>query len=365
MNIKNKVLKVIVFFIIGILIFQILTYIFVPKWINSLDSPPSRIKSYYKEKKNSIDVLMVGNSDLSEGYSPILVWKNYGITSYNLGTQKQSIGFSYYMIKEAIKYQDIKMIVMDMDSAFTAPKVPETRSRQFFDNIRLGKEKFEAINDSKLKIEDKDRLSYFFPLLRFHTRWNELKEEDFKKSLEDEYQKLSYKGGVVITDVEPYVYDKNYMKERNKKVEMNEINLYYMNKIFELCREKNIKLLCIEIPSATNGVDKKNNNSPFYNWTLAKSKYVDELTKKYGVEFIDFNLPENIEKINFDWSKDSSDGGNHLNIYGAEKVSEYIGKVLSEKYNLKDHRNDNEIALNWNETEKKYEDRKIELHIDN
>ena len=345
----KKILKFIIFLMIGIFIFQILTYIFLPKWIGSLDCAPARIKCYYKEKKNNIDVLAVGNSDMSEGYSPISVWEKYGITSYNLGTQEQSIGFSYYIIKEAINYQNIKMIILDMDSALKSPMVPETRSRQFFDSIKLGKVKIEALNDKNLKIEEKDKLSYFFPLLRFHTRWNELKDEDFIYPLKDKYENLSYKGMALIADTKSYIYDKSYMKETNQKVEMYKENLYYIDKIVKLCEEKNIKILCIQIPCALNG------------WSLDKSKYIDELTKKYGIEFIDFNLPQNLEKINFNWEKDTSDGGIHLNVYGAEKVSEYIGKVLAEKYNMKNHKEDKNIASNWNENAKKYENRKKEL----
>lgn len=77
----KTIIKTIVFLMIGILIFQVLTMIFVPKWIGKIDPATPRIKGYYKEKENTIDVLAMGNSDVGRGFSPIALWKEYGITS--------------------------------------------------------------------------------------------------------------------------------------------------------------------------------------------------------------------------------------------------------------------------------------------
>ena len=41
-----------------------------------------------------------------------------------------------------------------------------------------------------------------------------------------------------------------------------------------------------------------------------------------------------------DWSKDSSDGGGHMNIDGAEKVSKFLGKYLKDRYRLPNRRED-------------------------
>ena len=94
-------------------------------------------------------------------------------------------------------------------------------------------------------------------------------------------------------------------------------------------------------------------------WSLAKNISVNELANKYNIKFIDFNLMN--KEIELNWNDDTYDKGGHLNAYGAEKVSNYIGRVLSEEYNLPDYRNDKEIADDWNETLKNYEERKIKL----
>lgn len=335
----KTIIKTIVFLILGILMFQVLTMIFVPKWMSKIDPATPRIKGYYLEEENTIDVLAIGNSDVGRGFSPIALWKEYGITSYNLGTSNQTMAMAYYLIKEAIQYQDVKMIVLDMDATFDKKNAPDGEYRKLFDNMKMGKIKYEAILDQKLDIED--RLSFALPLLRFHSRWSELKTDDFR--ITKKYNKsVSYKGMAMSNEVKPYIDKKDYMKDTGKIEEIPEIQLIYIKKIVELCREENIKLLWVELPSASS-------------WSSAKSKAITKLAEENQVEFIDMNYY--LEGFDFNWKTDTADKGNHLNVQGAEKVSKYIGNVLKEKYHLEDHRNDVNYE-GWNEETKRYEKNK-------
>ncbi len=53
---------------------------------------------------------------------------------------------------------------------------------------------------------------------------------------------------------------------------------------------------------------------------------------------------EQSEEIGLDFSEDTYDGGYHLNLYGAVKLSRYFGNILAEEHGLEDHRQDSEIA---------------------
>ena len=132
------VIKCLLFFVVGAIIFQALTILFVPKWVSKVDPATPRWKEFYEQEEGTIDVLLIGASDVGRGLSPITLWENYGITSFNLGTSNQSMAFSYYVIKEAIKYQDVKTIVLDMDCAFMKGNAPEGEYRKLFDNVKKG-----------------------------------------------------------------------------------------------------------------------------------------------------------------------------------------------------------------------------------
>ena len=53
---------------------------------------------------------------------------------------------------------------------------------------------------------------------------------------------------------------------------------------------------------------------------------------------------EQTEKIGLDFSEDTYDGGYHLNLSGAVKLSRYFGNILMEEHGLADHRQDPELA---------------------
>ena len=156
----KNIIKLIAFIILFLLLLNVVTIIITPKWIKSTDPALSRIKGFYKEKKGTLDVIVIGNSDVGRGYSPITVWDEYGIASYNLGTSSQSMGLAYYLAKESLCYQTPNLMILDMNALYNEDDAPEGEYRKLFDNIRLGKTKIEAIFDRNLSISNKDKLSY-------------------------------------------------------------------------------------------------------------------------------------------------------------------------------------------------------------
>ena len=64
--------------------------------------------------------------------------------------------------------------------------------------------------------------------------------------------------------------------------------------------------------------------------------------------------------IGIDWSTDTYDAGLHLNVYGAEKLSEYFGQILADRHGISDRRGDSTLLAQWQgRVDKYYEDKKI------
>ena len=55
-----------------------------------------------------------------------------------------------------------------------------------------------------------------------------------------------------------------------------------------------------------------------------------------------------------DGNKDTYDGGLHLNLAGAEKMSQYFGKVLSDEFNVPDRRGEAELDSYWKQVSDRY-----------
>ena len=87
----------------------------------------------------------------------------------------------------------------------------------------------------------------------------------------------------------------------------------------ELCRKEGIRLLFVGTPTPKN-------------WDYRRHNGVSDYAARRKVPFLDMNLLE--KELNIDWERDSRDEGDHLNTYGAEKVSRYLGDYLKENYGL-------------------------------
>ena len=146
----------------------------------------------------------------------------------------------------------------------------------------------------------------------------------------------------LITEIQPYNEEYKYMSRDHSKEVIGEKCSKYLSKIIDLCKEQNIELLLIEIPSAES-------------WSKDLSNKTEDFAKEYNLEFIDMNL--NASEFGFDWKTDTSDGGDHLNVYGAEKVSKYLGKIIKDKYNITDHRNEKEYEEWYKDSEKYHLDK--------
>ena len=59
-------------------------------------------------------------------------------------------------------------------------------------------------------------------------------------------------------------------------------------------------------------------------------------------------------ELNIDWENDTRDKGDHLNFYGTQKATAYLGRYLKEHYSLPDHREDADYSK-WNDALARYE----------
>jgi hypothetical protein len=54
-----------------------------------------------------------------------------------------------------------------------------------------------------------------------------------------------------------------------------------------------------------------------------------EYAESYGCEYYDFNYIDLYQEIDYNFATDNADDG-HANIYGAEKITRYLGEIISE-----------------------------------
>lgn len=315
---KSQIVKSIIYILIFVLLFYGVSSVLVAKWQDH-NCETDVLKEFYDTKKNTVDVAFIGSSQIAAGASPMTLYENYGISSYALGSSNQNLMCSYYLLKECLKYQDISTVVMDVSMLYVSG---DTNSmRKVIDNMPLSKNKLDLILAQRQLEIAQPAWTYVFPIIKYHTRWKSLTEEDFFWTKQE---KLQYRGGVLFNGLEAQAYDSICIdNDGPEKAKIIDYELEYFKKILAFCKEKNLNVVLIKTPKA--------------NWNLNKHEQAQQFADEAGLPFLDFNTGEMLSAIGFDVTQDMKDM-DHLNIRGAEKMSDYIGKYLVEHYELEDHR---------------------------
>ena len=71
-------------------------------------------KRFYEEERDSLDLVVVGNSTVRCGFSPMAAWEEFGITSYCLNSSPTHLETVKIMIDEIERTQKPEMIYIDL-----------------------------------------------------------------------------------------------------------------------------------------------------------------------------------------------------------------------------------------------------------
>ena len=339
MKLFKNIIKIVIFLILIMIVALKLGDFLKPEW-NDEWINTAVVQDFYSLPKNSIDILAVGSSQLIKGFSGLELYKDYGYSAYGIGTEQQSLMNSYAFIKESLKYQNEKVVLFETKMTFE--ETPEPQNRKGIDNMKLSMNKIELIwNDSRQRGSFENFFSLLFPVTRFHSRWNEIIHgEDYVK-VQNYPNYMGYSlTGEISGDLTFENLDET-VTERAAYYKNNEKNL---QKIIDLCKKKNIKLIFYKNP------DK--------DWDMERYNTIKDIAEKNDIPYIDFNLKKYCDEIGFDYSSDSQTL-NHLNIYGTEKVMKYLGKYISENSGneIADKRSDE----SYNFLKEKYEEYSLDV----
>lgn len=323
---KKKTLKYLLGIIAVLLAFAIdltlITMLLQPKYMTDLEEG-SFISQYYREAGNH-DVLFVGDCEVYANFSPLEMFRQQGITAYVRGTSQQLIWQSYYVLKETFRYETPKVVIYNVNAMRYSEPVSEAYNRLTIDNMRWSSEKIGIIRASML--EEEDFLSYVFPILRYHSRFDKLTAEDLQYLFQTKDN--TWQGYQMHTSVKPV--GTLPAKRVLANYAFGDICWDYLEKMRLLCQENGAEFVLIKAPSLY----------PY--WYEEYDAQIDDYAAKHSLKF--YNFTECIDEIGLDFSQDTYDGGLHLNLTGATKLSGYFADILAKDHNLTDHRSDAAIA---------------------
>lgn len=293
------------------------------------------VAEYYEEKKDH-DVVFIGDCELYENISPVVLWEKYGINSYIRGTAQQLIWQSYYLMEETFRYEKPDVVVFNVLSMKYDEPQRETYNRMTLDGMRWSKSKVGSIKASMT--EEENFIDYVFPLLRYHSRWSEVNGEDFRYFWNKD--KVTHNGYYMRVDALPA---ENVPQGRILADYTFGDNAYhYLDRMVELCEENGVELVLVKAPSLV----------PY--WYEEWEVQMEDYAKAHGLKY--YNFLEATDEIGLDWTTDTYDGGLHLNLSGAEKMADYFGKILAEDCGLENRRGEAELEADWAVKRKAYDE---------
>lgn len=314
----------------------LLNALFQPKYMS--DIPEGALIAEYYEETTSHDVVFIGDCEVYENFSPDVLWREYGITSYIRGSAQQLIWQSYYLLEDTLKYETPDVVVFNVLSMKYAEPQNEAYNRMSIDGMRLSASKLGNIQASMT--EDESTLSYLLPLLRYHSRWNELSSEDvtylFHRDL------VSDSGYLMNAGIRPA---ENVPEGKPlADYQFSDTCYDYLDKMADLCRENGILLVLIKAPSLY----------PY--WYDQWDEQMEDYAAQRGLPYI--NFLDLTDELGLDFSTDTYDNGLHLNLYGAEKLTHWFGEWLTENAPVEDRRGQEPYDEVWSEKSAAYAARK-------
>lgn len=332
----KKALKVIFTVILTVAALFLLQRLVVPKYQTGIVEG-SMIEEYYRETTDH-DIVMIGDCELYENISPITLWENYGITSYIRGSAQQLIWHSYYLLEDTLRYETPKAVIFNVLSLKYNEPQSEAYNRMTIDGMKWSSSKINAIKASMT--EEEKFIEYVFPLLRYHSRWSELNSDDFKHVFKKDL--VTHNGYYMRADVKPCTGFPDPMPLADYTLGKNAMK--YLEMMADLCKEKGVELILIKAPIE------------YPHWYEEWDRQVEDFANERNLKYINFIRLQ--DDIGLDMTRDTYDAGLHLNLYGAEKFSDYLGSWLKKNIDLPDRREDSKYTAVWQEKIKFYNETK-------
>lgn len=372
------IIKVVISIGIVVLAFLTMQRLVQPKY--SEDIVEGNFTAEYYDETTNHDVILIGDCEVYENIDPIYLWSHYGITSYIRGNAQQLTWQSYYMLEDTLRTETPKAVIYNVQALVYDKPQKEEYNRMTFDGMRWSTTKWKAVRTSMC--DEEQFADYLFPLFRYHSRITELTRDDFRYFWKR--PKVAHNGYYMRTDVLPVSEsdvadpswllgdeaeeegedeeeiedpwadiegaqleeeeENSFVADTRKGEPFGSLPMEYLDKMRLLCEGKGIRLILMKAPSL----------AP--EWYDSDNQQVLDYAEKYDLPYINFY--ELLEETNIDYETDTYDGGLHMNLSGADKLSEYLGKVLTGEFDIPDHRGETVYDEVYKEKQQFYEDMK-------
>lgn len=339
---KTDIIRTILFLAILILVLVYLCNVFTFPKEAERDYVRERFNSFYAEENDTLDGVYIGSSGVERYWVPAQAWNEYGMAIYGLSSGSQPTVFIKYLMEEAMKRQDPDLFIVDMRKfSEGAEAVQDLDIRRVTDNMRFSITRIQATKAVLDYVKaggnteiDEDDLSYYIPIMKYHSRWDgDLEADDFVHinpgtdfkgyfgySAKNAWRAVPQPKTSVTAERAP-------MAKENEDV---------LNDLLDYCDTIEQEVLFVLSPYSMNKEEQAILNS-------AMSR-----VEERGYTAINFNTEEMYNAIGFDFNVDLYNM-THTNFSGAMKYTNYLSSYIHDHYGIEDHRGD-QTYQSWDDS---------------
>jgi len=288
------------------------------------DANTDRIHDFYNEPEQSMDVVLLGASELFADYSPAYAYEQHGFTSY-LYAQDANPGSLYLsQLKEITARQSPDVIFVEINGFLYSNDEmlrDEARLRIYTESIPWSANKIRTI----MEYDYADKLSCFFPFIKYHGDWKDLGTLKYRLDMKTKsYSHPSLLKGIytrTITDTVPVL---TLNKAEDTKTEpITQLSEQYLRDFLDYCKAEQLNVVFLRCPH------KLVDEGTLYSFRQANR--VGEIVAEYGFDFV--NLDKETAAIGINDLTDFYNS-DHLNVYGQQKLTDYLGKLIVDDYGV-------------------------------
>lgn len=286
-----------------------------------------RIHRFHNEPENSLDVVIIGSSDVYTGFSSALAYRDFGIRSYPYAISGETCLMWKAMVKDILRTQSPDVILIETYGAGYTDKhlrKTEAETYKFLDTIPFSKDKLDMALEMSGKVEKSDTLSFMVPFFKYHGRYGSIytnlrdgviPQRRSASPLKGIHNKTARFDTEKLTDLSEVDDVKKLGKESDRAV----------RDFMDYCKTIDTKIVFVKFPTLA-----KEKGSFMYNKHL-KSNMVGRIAEENGFDFI--SLQKYSHEMGLDGAGDFYDFG-HANIYGQQKITRALCGILAEKYGI-------------------------------
>lgn len=284
-----------------------------------------KLAGFYAEPKNSLDVVLLGASEVFTDFSSGHAYDLYGFTSYPYALDAAPATLHESQLREIRKHQDPKWIVVEINGFLYDDPSWQTNSgslRRYLNNIPKG------INWAKTVWEvapEEDRYFYYYPLAKDHGNWKTIPQQ--LPHIWDLYT-IRMKGSLLKGNV---ITLNTYQGPECRDVSGDQTTAplepmaeKYLLSFLDYCREEKIEnILFVRFPHVIATEESYDR--------FCRGNEAGRIIREYGYDFL--NLEQQYEQIGLVAQEDFYNE-DHLNHRGQQKLTAWFGRILAEEYGV-------------------------------